>query len=200
MRIKLDIGCANVPRRDEVVSGDLTFVKTQQDKVLIVSMDVLGHGEMANQSAALAEDFLSRGCSFHPTQVLAQLHCLLAKHRGAAVVVCSVDKSSGQMQYVGVGNICVRGIFGQQYSLVPKDGVVGEKMHSVRVREVKLSGGDIVLWHSDGITSRFGYDDYPHIISDSAAGSAAYIVRQFSKGYDDASCIVMKVSEVEGEK
>ena len=55
-----------------------------------------------------------------------------------------------------------------------------------------MSVGDLLVLHSDGITSRFEAGEYPQLAADDPATAARELVRRFGRSYDDAACIVAR--------
>jgi negative regulator of sigma-B (phosphoserine phosphatase) len=197
MSWQFDIAAAIRPRSDEAVGGDMSFIETCDKEIRLLCMDVLGHGQVAHQAAQVAAEQLAKVSKdeqgFNPVQVLLELDQVLKGMRGAAVAACLINRSNGEMTFAGVGNISVRRIFPKSSLLVSRDGVVGGNMRKPQPVQVNLEVGDIYLMHTDGVKSRFAHRDYPHIVSDSAATAAAYVLKHFSKQHDDAGCIVLKV-------
>jgi hypothetical protein len=57
---------------------------------------------------------------------------------------------------------------------------------------LNLKAADVVVLFSDGVTSRFGLENYPSLGLDPASTIALNVVRRFGKGLDDASCAVIR--------
>jgi len=172
--------------------GDRGFVLEQKHSLLVVVLDVLGHGEKASRLASECETFLRQRPAEDPCLILQALHEHIRKSRGAAVTAASVDRESGNTSYAAVGNICAR-LFGVHHKrLVNQDGVVGYRMPTVRSRTFTLSRGGVFLVYTDGIREHFHEDDYPGMRDDKIQVVADEIMRRFGKGTDDACCCVLR--------
>ena len=53
--------------------------------------------------------------------------------------------------------------------------------------------GDVIVMHSDGISSQFDIDDYPQILKHDARTIARNLIEKFAKNEDDAICLVIRV-------
>ena len=92
----------------------------------------------------------------------------------------------------GVGNARCRVFSEVTRTLEFSDGVLGQRGRSTRPQGLSLKPSDVVLLFSDGITSRFGPEDYPSLSLDPAPTIALNVVRRFGKCLDDASCAVIR--------
>jgi len=57
---------------------------------------------------------------------------------------------------------------------------------------MKISGGDVLVLHTDGIASHFDLNDYPEILKDDAKTIANNLIKKFSKKDEDATCVVLR--------
>ena len=196
-KIAVDYAVAARPRPDQALGGDLTFCQHNATKVILLCMDVLGHGSDAWQVAQQAHHWLAQQTQLpeQPKELLDQLHLELNQTRGAAVSVCSIDINSATLTFAGVGNVAVRRLFPSPQSMVSRDGIIGVNMRTPRQQQQALTPGDIYIMHTDGIGSRFGYSDHRRMISDSAITCADHFLHQYGKNHDDAACIVIKITE-----
>ena len=168
-----------------VVSGDSA-------SCFIALVDVLGHGPEARQSAIIAEEFLAGCADADLLETLQGLHRALRQGRGAVATLCRLDLQSGELQVTGVGNITAR-IFGSEHiRVLSRDGVIGYQMGTPRLHAFRLCPGDIVMLYSDGIRESFETHDCPGLLSGSARDICGLVMQTFSKGNDDASCLVLR--------
>ena len=57
---------------------------------------------------------------------------------------------------------------------------------------MQLYDGDILVLHTDGISSLFELGDYPDLLRNDAKTLATHIIHQFGKEEDDAASIVLR--------
>jgi serine/threonine protein phosphatase PrpC len=70
--------------------------------------------------------------------------------------------------------------------------VIGYQIRTPKEKIMKISVGDILVLHTDGISSNFDVSDYPEIINDGAKTIANNLIKKFGKNDDDATCIVVR--------
>jgi len=163
--------------------------------LLLALVDVLGHGREAHDVALTAQAYLEDNCRQEPVEIMQGLHSRLKGTRGAVAAICRLDTATGELIYVGMGNIVVRVLGPRAVRFVARDGVVGYMMSTVKKQAVKLLAGDILVMYSDGIKEHFELAGRPDMLSGSAESIANALLEQFWKQNDDASCIVLKYLE-----
>lgn len=195
MRIaQFDIGHAVRPADGFAVGGDAVVAGSVGDRIVLVIVDVLGHGPEAHAVASKLEGMLARPECNDAAALLGLIEAALAGSVGAAAAVATLQSEDGSGVYVGVGNTVAR-IFGRnERRLVSVDGVVGHARGAPRPMEFRLGAGDVLVLHTDGISSRFAGTEYPQLPTEDVQVSARELIRRFGKTYDDAACIVARRS------
>jgi phosphoserine phosphatase RsbX len=172
--------------------GDVTVVRESNGRLVLCVIDVLGHGPAAHAVATEAEALLSRETCDDVTRLMAILDQALAGTIGAAAAIATLQPDGRVGQYIGVGNTVAR-IFGRnERRLVSVDGIVGQPHASPRVVEFTLGVDDVLVLHTDGISSRFDVANYPQLVSEHVETSARELIKRFGRNYDDAACIVAR--------
>jgi serine phosphatase RsbU (regulator of sigma subunit) len=172
--------------------GDAIVARESSGRLVLCIIDVLGHGPAAHKLATEAEALLARPSGDDVTLLIRTLDEALKGSLGAAVAVATLQPGGGSGQYVGIGNTVAR-IFGRsERRLTSVDGIVGQAHASPRIAEFTLGAGDVLVLHTDGISSRFAAADYPQLASDDVEISARELIKRFGKTYDDAACIVAR--------
>ncbi|MFC1866690.1 SpoIIE family protein phosphatase [Thermodesulfobacteriota bacterium] len=172
--------------------GDTGIIKIYGNECFLALIDVVGHGKEAYAVSVLAETYLLENYLSCLVDVMTGLHSLLKGTRGAVVALCRLNLITGEMNYVGVGNISTRIYGGQLSSFVPRDGIVGYTIATPKEHRVKLYNGDILILSSDGVKERFSLEHYPELLNGTARKVAANLIDNLGKGDDDASCIVLR--------
>ena len=145
----------------ERVSGDTVVIRPLGQALFVAIVDVLGHGPEAHELTHVIKTYLGRYGNADVSGVMTRLHQHLKGTRGAAVGLCAFDESTGCIEYVGVGNTAIRRFGKADTRLVSKDGVVGHTMRSLLPQTMQLEPGDLIVLHTDGVSSRFTAEDYP---------------------------------------
>jgi serine phosphatase RsbU (regulator of sigma subunit) len=192
MTAHVESGASVRPMYGERVSGDAAFVVEVDGGLLAVIIDVLGHGEEANELAVRMQDYLSRQSSGDVVDVMSRLHEKFRGSRGAAVGLCMIESATGRLRYTGVGNTVIRRFGETETRLVSRDGVVGSTMRKPVEEGGQLSDGDVVVMYTDGVKAHFSGSDYPRLRMEQPHLVAANIIHWFGKSHDDASCVVMR--------
>lgn len=172
--------------------GDTVVTRVCGGSVLLAVIDVLGHGPEAHRVALRAEALVEATDIGDATTVLAALEEELRGSQGAAVGIASFRADGAEGTFVGIGNTVAR-LFGRtDRRLVSTDGVVGQRRIGVRPVAFSLEVGELMVMHSDGITSRFDVSEYSQLRSEDPTTAARELVRRFGRSYDDAACIVAR--------
>jgi anti-sigma regulatory factor (Ser/Thr protein kinase) len=186
------IGAVSLPVSGEDVCGDTWRVVEQRGALALMIADGLGHGPLAAEAAeGAARVFLDRPFG-EVNDFYARAHQALNATRGAAVARALVD-GSGRVDYAGVGNIAgslvsVEGSRG----LASQNGTIGAVMgRHLASQQYDWPGRGILLMHSDGIMGRWSLDPYPGLLVRHPALIAAIIFRDFHRGRDDATIVVV---------
>ena len=184
------------PHEGETLSGDVVLTQHEDAGVLVAVIDVLGHGPEAHEVGVRLRSALSQGvhatASPEPEGLMALLHESAQGTRGAVAAVAWLNAASLEGWVAGVGNVRCR-IFGEATrSMEFGDGVLGQRVRSARPQALSLKAADVLVLFSDGVTSRFGLEDYPSLGLDPASAIALNVVRRFGKELDDASCAVIR--------
>ena len=193
MTAHVESGAAVRPMFGERVSGDSAFVVEVENGLLGVIVDVLGHGEEANEVAVRIRKYLTEQRSGNVVDVMSRLHQKLRGSRGAAVGLSMIEAANGRLRYAGVGNTVIRRFGESETRLVSRDGVVGGTMRTPVEETMQLSDGDIVVMYTDGVRTHFDASEYPRLRTDTPHAVAANIVHRFGKAHDDASVIYVEL-------
>lgn len=188
----LEYSSTNRPCQGEYLSGDAVVIHSLEQGLFVAIVDVLGHGAEANELTHVIEAYLNRYCASDVSAVIQRLHQHLKGTRGAAVGLCAIDKLTGRIDYVGIGNTAMR-LFGKtETRFVSRDGVVGQNMRTPRPQAARMEPGDLIVLYTDGVSDRFTSQDYPGVSHHAAEAVARNIVQRFGKDHDDATCIAVR--------
>jgi serine/threonine protein phosphatase PrpC len=179
----------------ERVSGDGALVVSNGDQVFLAMIDGMGHGPAAYKVAARACEYLRENWSPDLDSTMAAVDKELRETLGGSVGMCTLDLSSGVIEYTAVGNIIMRLEGSKCQKFYAKEGVVGIRQMSLRHHRAMMREGDVLVMHTDGISERFRMEDIPQVLGYAAGRMARAIVEQFGKSHDDVTCLVLKRSK-----
>lgn len=190
------VGAICLAAPGEQVSGDGWGVAVHDHRADVVVVDGLGHGPDAAiaATAALAVFDLKQGGT--PRHYVERAHVALRGTRGAAVGAYRIDRGSHRIRFAGAGNILGRVISGiDDRTLASQSGTAGIQMRSVQEQELEWPAHALVILHSDGIQSRWQFDDATVLQRDPGI-VAAFVLWKFSRGRDDATVVVVRRTEI----
>jgi negative regulator of sigma-B (phosphoserine phosphatase) len=177
------------PKPGEALNGDVAVIRAEGDRLLLAVIDALGHGEMANQVAERAREFLSRAdLKAGVRSLLSGLHEVLARGRGAAGTVCVADGS--HVEYGGVGNVELRAT-SIALGMHQTDGVLGHLAPRIRIASSELKVGQRLLLFTDGISEHFSLADFSSVPVPEVCQT---LLDRFARPTDDATVLVAEVT------
>jgi anti-sigma regulatory factor (Ser/Thr protein kinase) len=190
-RCGIEIGAVCVPLAGEEACGDGWAMACDLDGATLLGVDGLGHGPDAAKAAYGAIDALERRPASTPSVVVQEAHDGLRITRGAALAVARVDYGTDMLHFAGVGNVAGVVIDGDgRRALVSHNGIVGHNMRKVQEFSLPCPAGALCVLHSDGLQTQWNLADYPGLQGCMPVLVAAVLMRDFSRGRDDAMVLV----------
>jgi hypothetical protein len=161
----LDWAVAGRPLAGQSVSGDLAAVQVTRSRCVIAVIDGLGHGPEAAAAATLAASVVERHRAEPLEAMLLLVHEQLADSRGAAATLAIVDGDTGQMDWLGVGNVdgmVVRADEGARphtSGVFLCRGILGYQQPVIRPQEpIQLEDRDCIVIATDGVRGDLAAD------------------------------------------
>jgi anti-sigma regulatory factor (Ser/Thr protein kinase) len=189
-------GAISVAVKGEEVCGDSWRVHARNGHLGIMVADGLGHGPLAAEASGQAIEVFDRASTTEPVSVIESAHQALSRTRGAAVAVARVHKERGLLNYAGVGNISGALLNGAtSRGLVSHNGTAGLLVPRVQQFDYPCGERDVLVMHSDGLTSRWTLEQYPGLQSRHPSVIAGVLYRDFTRGKDDVTVVVVKSIE-----
>jgi len=187
------IGGVSVPKRGETVCGDSWAVVETTARVLLLVADGLGHGPLAAAASARAVEVLRARAADPIEAIVERMHDALRPTRGAAAAVAELDRRAGVVRFVGVGNIAASIVVdGHVRSMVSHHGTLGHDVRKLQMFQYPWSKDALLVMASDGIGSRWDLAGYPGLAQRSPTLVAAVLYRDFQRGNDDATVVVLR--------
>lgn len=184
------VGAVNLPMKGETLSGDGWCVRQDANQITAIVTDGLGHGPLAHAAATEALEEFNRNTNFALLDAFTAIHNRLRGTRGAALFLA--EWRDKKIEYAAVGNI--RAIVQTSLSirsLLSQNGTAGLKIPRVRVSSHDIGEENLFIIHSDGITSRWDFTKNPGLVNCHPSIIAALIYRDFSRGNDDLTIVVI---------
>jgi len=188
-----DIGAICLPISGETVSGDAWGMRLTAEGGQIVVADGLGHGPFAAQASQQATRLLQDSAISTPQALLDAMHASMRETRGAAVSVAEINRARGDLRYAGVGNITGVLMTPQRAQhLLCHSGIVGHQMPRTQTVTYPWTSQALLVLHSDGLKCRWNLSEYPGLIRRHPSVIAGVLYRDFTRGSDDVTIIVVR--------
>jgi phosphoserine phosphatase RsbX len=156
---RVEWSVATRPAAGHVDSGDFTCVRDLGDAVLLVVVDVLGHGPEAAQAAQRFLDLIEADPIGDLPSLFARCDELLRSDRGAVMTAVLVPANESLLHYLGVGNVQAVVVRGDNRAvrewLLIRSGVVGSGVGRLEARTLPILPGDVVVLATDGIHAAY---------------------------------------------
>ena len=192
----VEAGALFLPMAGEEACGDGWAVSCDIDGATLLGVDGLGHGPEAAKAARAAVETLGRRRATAPADVVRDVHDALRVTRGAAMSVARIDYAAADLRFAGIGNVnCVVQDGESRRTLVSHNGIVGHNMRKVQEFDTACPPGALCIMHSDGIQTQWNLADYPGLQMRTPVLVAAILVRDFTRGRDDAMVLVARRKE-----
>ncbi len=189
----LRVGAVASVAPGETVSGDQWAMTLGDGSSALVMADGLGHGMKAYEAARTAVQTFVSHAQGPPGEYLSHAHDAMRATRGAALAMARFDVDATSITFAGVGNIA--GVIvkrdGRQHGMVSNNGTVGADTLSIKEFSYEWNTGEPLVMHTDGLQTRWSLADRPGLASCHPAIVAAVLHRDFLRGRDDATVVVM---------
>lgn len=186
------VGALCVPLKSECASGDAWSVGLNNNRLETVVIDGLGHGPEAENAALEGIIAFQNSAGLTIDQKMLQIHGRMKSTRGGAVYL--VSQSQTGIDHLGVGNIRALALSGPDKSkaLISHNGTAGVQIRTMKPLTLPFVHDGTLLLHTDGITSRWDLAEYPGLKQKHPSVQAAVLWRDFARGTDDATVLVIR--------
>jgi anti-sigma regulatory factor (Ser/Thr protein kinase)/serine/threonine protein phosphatase PrpC len=178
----------------ERISGDHALWIWSEEALVVGVADGLGHGPEAREAADRAMERMRERPLLAPEHILDHCDVGLKGTRGAAMGIVRLERRSGALSQVCMGNIATLVCRPGRVEIMGcSPGVLGIPRQQVRAirSESWLRPGELLVMHTDGLSSRTTMEDavllrhHPLVV-------AHELVRRFAKNHDDALVLVAR--------
>ena len=180
----------------EVECGDAWATRSGPVGTTVLLVDGLGHGPWAGAAPETAVEIFRAHPEAVPADLVTLMHAGMRSTRGAAVAVAASGPCAADgIRYAGVGNLsAVLARTQDSRSLMSHNGTVGLQTRKIQELGYPWPAEAVLIMHSDGLQSHWRLDQYPGLAQRDAALIAGVLYRDFTRGRDDVSVVVQRMT------
>jgi anti-sigma regulatory factor (Ser/Thr protein kinase) len=187
------IGGLCVPFPGLTVCGDAWAAHVDGERATLVLCDGLGHGDGAATAAAAVIAAFRAGPGDSLKLILERADRAARATRGAAATVARIDLSCRELVVAGIGNVTPWLVGDPLKQLVTQHGTLGQVTPSqIREERYPFAPGAQLVLCSDGLKSRWSFEDHPGLAAHDPRTIATAMWRDLARGRDDASVVVVR--------
>ena len=194
--IALNIGSYLRSCFGERLIGDAIITHEVDEFSYFVVIDGIGHGPTAESISSEIVTYLQSNWIPNPSQLIENVHSHMLGSAGAVIGISLVNLKKSTLTFAGLGNISCKILSDKNTQMVSADGLLGSRYRSVSNSEIKIKRDDLIVMHSDGVSSTAQISEMPKLRALSPKVLAKLIVQDYGSEFDDASCLVVKCSLV----
>ena len=189
---RLPFGVATRACRRSKENGDTFLIRQWDGKALVGVIDGLGHGHFAQRAALSARQYVEQ----HFDQPLDKLFRGAGRAcratRGVVMALARFDLERKRVELASVGHIEVR-LAGtsEKLNLHVRRGIVGLNAPEAVVTENPWTGAGWLVMHSDGLTSRWDWEQFREVAHQAPSAIAQRMLLTLGKPDDDATVVVV---------
>jgi len=190
----IELGVVLIPYPGEIECGDSWAFGPGEGGPTLLAVDGSGHGPQAANAALTAVTTFETNDRADGVRLMQTIHRMLAPTRGAAVAMARIDTAANLVRFVGVGNIAAAMIEsdGSIKRMVSHNGTAGQIAPRIREFTYPFVRWPMIVMHSDGLSAKWGIDQYPGLATHHASVVAGVLSRDHRRGNDDALVVVMR--------
>ena len=188
----LRIGISQHSLHDDPACGDIWHLAFDGPRISVLVIDGLGHGEDAERAARAGEQAFALAPFAAPVLALEDIHQAMTGTRGGALAIAQIDTAGDTLTFIGIGNIGATLIAADKSrGLASHPGIVGGQYRKAQPFYYAQVNGQLLIMYSDGLQSRWNLQDYPGLVHRHPAVIAAVLHRDFCRGRDDVTVLVI---------
>lgn len=195
----LRIGVSQHSLHDDPACGDTWHLTLGPQRLSALLIDGLGHGEEAERAAKAGAQAFAQAPFDAPQGLLGELHHAMGSTRGGAVAIAQYDAAQDRLAFIGIGNIGATLVAADRSrGLASHPGIVGGQYRKGQVFDYADLSGNLLIMFSDGLQSRWNLQAYPGLVHRHPAIIAAVLHRDFCRGRDDVTVLVIDLESAHG--
>ncbi|WP_455926488.1 ATP-binding protein [Pseudomonas putida] len=186
------VGVTQHSLHNDPACGDAFQVTLSDQGISAVVIDGLGHGEEAERAARAGVRAFAQAPFASPLAALEDMHLAMIGSRGGAVALVQFNPSADRLDFIGIGNIGATLLSPERgRGLASHPGIVGGQYRKAQSFDYAQVCGQCLILYSDGLQSRWNLRDYPGLIFRHPAVIATVLHRDFCRGRDDVTVLVI---------
>jgi anti-sigma regulatory factor (Ser/Thr protein kinase) len=179
--------------------GDIWHLAIEGSQISALIIDGLGHGVDAEAAAKAGESAFAAQPFNVPSLAIEDMHRAMMGSRGGAGAMAQYDDKTGRLQFAGIGNIGATLITtDKSRGLASHPGILGAQFRKAQVFDFDDCRGQLLVMYSDGLQSRWNLQAYPGLVYRHPAVIAAVLHRDFCRGRDDVTVLVVPLETAHG--
>jgi hypothetical protein len=191
----LEFGAATRACSAMTVNGDAFVIKRWQARALVGGIAGLGHGPPAYPAAQTARHYVETHCDQPLEAIFRGVGRTCRATRGVVMALARFEFGGPgiRFSFASVGNIeaCLCGGPVREHFIVRR-GILGGQAPPPRVTDHRWQAGQVLVLHSDGLTHRWRWDDFPNLARESATTVAQHLLWALAHKNDDATVVVVR--------
>lgn len=199
-RQQIDVKVVMVAKKGEERCGDNWTAIRKGNILKFALLDGLGHGPEAALAAEKGVLAFQEHNKVLPNEQIRNIHTQIKRTRGAVAGLAHIDFNHKQMLYCGVGNISGKLMSAAKpRPCMSYNGIVGHTIPSTINNYIfNWERNDMLVLHSDGLSTRWDINKYPQIMKHDGSIIAAALYKDYCRGSDDATVAVIRYLNREG--
>ena len=175
------------------VNGDAHVIETWGESALVAVIDGLGHGQHAHRASRQAQLYIASHAAQPFDLLFRGVEDACRTTRGVVMALARFDWREGRMTFAGIGNIEVR-ILGcaEPIQLPVRRGIIGGRAPRPAIAERRWDPHLLMVLHSDGVTARWNWEDFPQLADAPADLVARQLLDELARDNDDATVVVVR--------
>jgi anti-sigma regulatory factor (Ser/Thr protein kinase) len=200
VRCPLSFGAATRSHPITDRNGDAFIIKKEGQFALVGVIDGLGHGQFAQLAAQTARQYVESHCDQPFSAIFRGAGRACRSTRGVVMALARFDWEQDlfgepvrtRLTLASVGNIETR-VFGSSESMNfrVRRGIIGLNAPEPVVTEHHWEPNFVMVMHSDGLSSRWRWEDFSELEEAPATVVARRLLLGLAKDNDDATVVVV---------
>jgi hypothetical protein len=197
--VDLRLGVSQHSLANDPACGDVWHLAIDGQNLSVLVIDGLGHGEEAERAGRPGEKAFAHAPFASPVLLLEDIHQAMIGTRGGALAFAQFDAQLDKLTFTGIGNIGASLIAADKSrGLASHPGIVGGQYRKAQPFDYAHVNGHLLIMYSDGLQSRWNLHDYPGLVHRHPAVIAAVLHRDFCRGRDDVTVLVVALETAHG--
>jgi anti-sigma regulatory factor (Ser/Thr protein kinase)/serine/threonine protein phosphatase PrpC len=174
-------------------NGDAFVIQRGSEGATVAVIDGLGHGRFAQIAAQAARQYVEA----HFDQPMAELFRGVGRAcratRGVVMAAARFDWRLGKVTFASIGNVEARVVGPEKpMNFLVRRGVLGGNAPNPQVTEHEWQPAYLMFLYTDGLRSRWSWQDFPELANASAPFIAQSLLRALARDDDDATILVVR--------